>query len=349
MSNNTTILWCHTSDAWINLGQRIEYASYYILTIIYLTFGLIGRTLSLLSVYKQIKSDEAYLYQIMLLINEIFEILSYGIYAFMSYWRIYETQLPYWFRDSYFLAWLGAYFTIFPQEFLTSCTLSLTLVMSLDRIFCLARPYAYKNLPHKKIRWSIWSICIILSVLTNLHLSLIFRVSVEIRGNTTIYGLQRLQYPTIQYIGRNIYSVYRITLTCLLFLCNFLLYLAHRKRAKEKINIQKNKTYKTSKTLFKMTMCQSILTTIGQMAMVSCQIGSNVVPDFRECYFTIWGGLADGIKSITDTVQFYCLLIISRSFRELVKKALTRLNPFITKVQSMSNQGTSRFISQAGR
>lgn len=332
MSNesNVSIPWCQASKEWLDLSLNAKFIAYHIITIIYVISGVLGRLLSLISIHKETKFDRAYLYQIFVLVSEICEILTFTVFVFAIYWwgGFYGMSGEVWFEQCYNCTWFAAYVSTFLSQTFVTCTLLLTLAMTTDRIFCLAKPHIHRGLPHRKIQIAILLLCVVVSIVTSVQFCMLLEIT-EIDG---LYFLapHRLRGSPMHYAWTEVHNVFKIVATLGLFFSNFLLLGIHRYRMKQKAKIQNRneKASRSSSTLFKMTLCQSTLTSIGQLALVSYHLGEDHLPDFYVCYFLLWGSIIDSIMELADVLEFYLMLAICQNFRRMVIRALRRIVPF---------------------
>lgn len=310
------------------IGQNVSFIAYHVITIFYLIFGVSGRVITLFSIYKETSTDGAYLYQIFVLISEISEITTFSIFVFVVYWwcGFFDAPGAMWFRQCYACMWFTGYLSTPLQNAFMSCTLLLTLAMSFDRILSLAKPQLHARLPHKQIQWATFLLCFIVGALTSIPFGMILEVN-EGQNGTYSLGISKFHGTTFQYAWTEIHNVFKISSTMFLFVSNFVLYGVHRKRMMERAKVQNanEKASHSSTTLFKMTLCQSTLNTLGQLALVSYHIAEYQMEHFFECYAFTFGAFVDVVMQTADTIEFYCMLAISRSFRRMVAKTLRNM------------------------
>src|SRR5687768_2277776 len=108
-ANNTST--CPLTGYWLWFGQELEIASATVITPMYFFFGVSGRLVSLLALHQERKSEKAYLYQTLVLVSELLEIISFTATKFLWNWAAFLAQQrgPLWFSKCYFCMWYTAH------------------------------------------------------------------------------------------------------------------------------------------------------------------------------------------------------------------------------------------------
>lgn len=331
-SNQSNTSTCPLSETWISIGEQFGDGVADILTPIYFSFGFFGRLINLLAIYQERKSEKAYFYQIMILVSELLELIAYAAAMHFWEWASFQSPVPGppWFTKCYFCMWYTAHIASIAEKAFTTCTLLLTLAMTLDRIFSLAKPIVYKNLKHKKIQWTILVISITFGVLINL----VWGIQIDIASEKKANGAYDLQlnslYRTPLITGwRQVEGYFKMVIALSLVISNFVLFYLHRKKMREKAKLKNQPNVKSvndvSKTLFKMTICQSICNTVGVIAISSYSIFAyQVNPCVSNLFFS---PLKDAIFELADILEFYIILAISNRFRQMVWRTIVKFIP----------------------
>lgn len=329
MSNASNGSVCDLTDTNIAFGHSARLFTGTIITPLYFIFGLSGRLISLLALHSATKFEGAYLYQAFVLISGTCEVITFTGFVFTYYlWAFSAQPGAVWFRKCYACMWYAAYVANPLQNTFMSTTLILTLATTADRILALAKPFTYRTLHHRSIQWAVLTFSIISSALTSLVFVFIFDLTMD--GD--LYKLQGTPYDgTFLHVGLlDLHNIFKSALAILLFVGNFLLLYLYQKRKRETARL-KNKTSgnahetQLSKTLFRMTLCQSVLNTVGVFANVTYHMFEVTSPRVTACWQDVLAAVVDGVLEVADILEFYVLLAICKRFRVMVWKALKNL------------------------
>lgn len=186
MSNSSDLENCNFTNSTIELGANAYFGIYYCLTPIYFTFSCLGRVLSLFAFYIEAKKEAAYLYQFFIAIVEIFHTCAVSLFVATAYIiPQYEKDNVLWFQKCYFCLCF-TYFVNSLQSVFLLCSLILSLSMTSDRIYALAKPISYSKLiNHRKQQWFVFFFAVFISVV--LSCSAAFGVFISENAETGAY------------------------------------------------------------------------------------------------------------------------------------------------------------------
>lgn len=155
------IIWNHSMS---NYSEILHLVEYYYVTPVYFIFGLLGHLSFFCALYQQAKKEKAYVYQIFVVVSETCEIFSYVVYVVsIEWWSSLEHEGAKWFNSCYVCMRYTAHVSVSLVNAFITCSLLLSISMTIDRVLALAKPFAYKQLNHKHNQIITLSLCGILA------------------------------------------------------------------------------------------------------------------------------------------------------------------------------------------
>ncbi len=170
-----------TVVAWIVYVGRRTYA-------VAVPVGIIGNILSIAALAKQLKSNQAYLYQINVIGNDLVALLLFVV-AVTGDWGfgVWENLAPEAIQRSKFL--LTFFFLAFPFFGVVTISGLVNLVwVSADRLYALHRPIKYKNLNKKRWARFMWISGVGIGLVTSIHN--MFQMKTVFNETSSMYRLE---------------------------------------------------------------------------------------------------------------------------------------------------------------
>jgi hypothetical protein len=326
MSNNSSSTGICNFDYQIISVEHLNYIAYQICAPIYFIIGLVTRSISIAAFYKAYKEEKGYGYQLVASILEMFEIIASTLNMLTTN-NMSGLRLPgaLWFQQNYFLMWYSAVLAVPIKHAFITTSLLISLAMSADRVFALAKPFVYKNVNHKR------------------HLAIIVVISLCIGFSTSIFDMFRYQVcngdnryklctdkvytsSTTANVLSWIRTLLRIIANLILIICNIAMVIYYRSSA-NKINTSQHsndqrtiKRKATEKSLILLTICDSIFTTAVMSMSNTYYILTYSDPKFSSCAGQIVAPVTDIIIQVAGVAKFFALLGISKQFRETIYK-----------------------------
>lgn len=132
--------------------NRILYLNFSYLPAFYFLIGVSTRTLSLIAFYKQYKKEKAFAYQIISAIIEMLEIIMTFLYLISKNNLAGGLLRPgvMWYKQNYPLMVYASNFCVPIFHGCITSSLLISVSMTADRAFSLAKPYYYKNINHRR-------------------------------------------------------------------------------------------------------------------------------------------------------------------------------------------------------
>lgn len=323
--NNSTPL-CSTSETFNAVSQIAYYTTYYGIAAAYVIFGLLGHIVALLAYYKQCKSQQAYLYQVVCAINDVMVLLTQTAYVFGH--EICAGVDGHggclWYKKVYVLMWFEAHISVpLTNAFFTTAVL-LALSTTADRVFALAHPFRYKNANHACHQAIAVTFCYLIGIAVNISDCLLLYPGVGANGAYVLrinseYSASMIS--SLTWYSRNLVLLIGIAS---LATCNGLMLYFYRKRNQKMgaitaSNLAKEAERKAQeKALIVLAVSQSVLNFISAGALISYYAGMLFVPSFLSCYDVLCSPLLDATQMSADMLEFYVALALSKQLRKVV-------------------------------
>lgn len=327
-----------------SFAQAAKTCANYFVTPLYFFLSLSGRLISLLAIYEKSKTEEAYLYQIFVLTSESLEIVAYTGYVILMKWLSGAGGSNIlWFRRRYGCMWYTAHATPVVNNIFITCTELLTLAMAIDRCVALMKPILYRKLEHRKIQCVTLILCFFLSLGSSVIFGFVLDIVLDKDGGYSITENPAMRTATVQKFFQ-IQLAFKIILTLLLVTGNFVLLKAYNSAHLNRIKLfgqsqAWNEAVDSWKTLFKMTICQSVCNTLVELVRIGFKIAYWFLPAYiLGCILT---PLVDMFMELMDILEFYLILAIDKKFRYMVIKKMKELMKWKrpTKVKTIKYVG----------
>lgn len=349
---------CGLSEALLTFQSWAMFTDSYIVMPFYLTVGLSTNIILLVAFYKQSKQDNAYAYQVSLTMSKSCEIFTYSMFI-MSYKWCAAVETPVgctWFMKNYSLMFYAAHIACPVFNGFIIISLLLSVAMSADRVFALAKPFVYKNINHKRHHRIATAICVVTGVLTSAFEVNRWHVLWPPSGHPVLenetylvrYDEEYLATDLATYLG-HLRTTLRILAVFTLISLNIAMAMIFRKRNKKvghlvSGNDTKERERKAAeRTLLILTVYQSVLNAIAQTPHSGYSIAAAASPVFNRCYGIVVAPFVDMAIELSDSADFFVVIAINKRMRRLVLQVLPRrLQCMKETVTVMSTGDTSR-------
>ncbi len=346
----TTVHFSHriswTVVGWIvYVGRRIF--------VVAVPIGFIGNILSIVALAKQLKSNQAYLYQINVIGNDLVALLFFVV-ATTGGWGlgVWVNKAPEAIQRSKFL--VTFFFLAFPLFGCVTISGMINLVgVSVDRLYALHKPIKYKKLKNKK-RWAtfLWILAVGIALVTSIHN--MFQMKTVFNETTSMY---RLEYD-YEFNSRHIvvameYLRLAVRLTCivLVFVMAILLSKKYAEMKKKQVTLnsgesstQANSESINEKSLTKLLLGQAVLVLIGNLPVcVSLFFVYGLGIDLWSPLGWVTDMIAQVAYTLTCSINFVVYIAMSKQFRKAVisiftRKDLNAVGPSKTNAQTINTQ-----------
>lgn len=321
MSNNS----CTITEAGIEAASALRIVIYHVLTFIYLILGISTKLILLLAFYRQSKTEKAYAYQVVFTISKIFETFAFGTYLLAGKWFMPD-QLD-WFMTSYGLVQFFNLGQGLHVSFIIS-SLLLALTMSADRVFAILKPLEYRLVNHTVHKIVACTLCFLIAFLGAGMLFADAKIRVE--GDRYVpYFDQILEHTVAGQVFFHFRLVCRVAGVILLIILNCLMIILFRKRIAKVASMTldtksiEGKARLAEKTLLWINIYQSCMTLANQLPHVIWQVLLFVLPpSFETCEGRYIGPICDGMLMVTDTTDFFVMMMLYKKMRLMVRRAL---------------------------
>lgn len=228
----------------------------------------------------------------------------------------------------------SAKFGIMVYDVTTNIKLFVTIAMTLDRFFALAKPMTYQNLNRFRWEFAAISLAVIVSILINVYG--FFSNDVKRVENSNLYMLAQNNqvfsstlYQSLVYLRTGIF----IAALLLLMGCNAKIIDLYKKRNKSAASIilrgnepaKEKARRETEKVLIILTIFKSVQ--IWNEFVI--KILHSCLNTFRTGFSTCEGALFVPIRYVEVTVMnssdFYVMFLVNKRFRKTIRRALPEL------------------------
>lgn len=330
MHNNATCL----MPTWFWRASDLAFeVTYYYAAPIYIVLGLLGHGLCLSICWKERKSEYAYFYQIVLAVSDLLTVATSGLwYTSIACNGLVGAErtgpVAEWFRSQYGLVWFFAHLASPIMNVFFTSSLLLAVFMAVDRVFALAKPYAYRTTAHR--RRQVWTIgvCAVLSVATSVF-DCSRRTVQEVhtekgRSYKAVYDEAYLEQPYVPILS-HVRNILRILGLLALIVCNAILVHFYRSRfLKIGHGNPRQATEATRKeaetTVFVLVLYQSISNAISMSCLTIYYFLFYIMPNFPRCGVFLMSPMMNLACMLTYGLDFYIVLIMSRRCRQLVAR-----------------------------
>lgn len=343
MTNDT----CPSLEWYLHANHILTIGTYYVGTLLYFIFGMLGHITCLFSFYKQAKTDNAYRYQIFLTANETVEIVAYLLASICVFWfsGFSGTEGAKWFRSNYTLMWFASHIAIMQLNMLITNSLLLSLAVVADRLFALTKPFVYKAINHKCHQNVAITVCFVLGIATSIFGY--FQFTATLDQETGLYTLEiNVPFVTsdIANILAQIRNAVRVFSLIALVISNTVLVVLYRKRNNKvtkltsTVDKKKKERKDMEKTLTFLTIFQCLFNSISMLALVSFYAAFYILPSFSVCESLLWAPLLDGTLQFLDLADLYVVFSISKKFRQIIFTSVPLVGRFFLATCCKSEQ-----------
>lgn len=343
MSNSTCPIL--DTDYKIHVIESIGYIAYFWVWPICLAFDFAGHTICFIAFYKESKNNGVYSFQFYDAVAKAADTCSAFLLLATLFWFC---GLSYpgaqWFESNYALMWYAAHLAIPLNDMTTTIALLISLFMTLDRAISIGLPFKYKNLNRKLWEGLSVSVSVLLGVSCSLFVCPYF--SVEKPANNTLYSLTfRGDYvsgPVATGFAHLRNVLWILGLISLVGTGFSVVFLYHRNTMKvadmtSVDNRSSQKKRKIENVLFMLTVYYSFQI-INEMTILMTHTFLGQLDGFQTCAGRLFTPLRAMEIAFVNGSDFYVMLILSKSFREMIKRSLTGKTSPVTAV-SMSKNG----------
>lgn len=346
MANVTTP--CDMSETMQIVKTNLLVAAYRIVTPMYFCFGTVTRCVCLAAFYRQYKKENAYAYQIFASISELLEIVIIsGCTTSINNFAGFRLSGAAWFQRNYALMWLTARLCGFADNTFVTSSLLIYVSMAADRAFAMIKPFRYRSIDHKRRQICAITACFVLGFSTSLFE--IFRY--RLRENKDLFELyvdEAYVVTPVAVAFVQFRNVIRFFANVALVFLNVVIVVYYRLRFNKPTVGEDNpqraaKRKAAQKTLFILTVLQSTYMTVVITMYNVYYILTYIVPGFANCFAKVMAPINALVLEITGIAEFFCLLVFSKQFREMISGTL-RCRP-ISNVSSQPIQSQGAAIA----
>lgn len=325
---------------------------FFILTPIYFFVAFTGHILCLIGFIRRARSEPAYSYQIYLTAAKTLEIVFFTIFVISFKWLSgIENQGATWYERDYTLMWYAAHASFTLSNSCISTSLFMSVVMTLDRLFAVWKPFVYRNINQKRYHLISVIVCFLLGWSTSVFDW--FRYDLEWNGS--IYKAQ----VNTAFVGgllsnflANIRNALRAGAVIALVVCNIILVRLFSRHAKVNpahksdaattaVEQRQAKRKSSERNLVIIVVTQSVFTSITIFLFVTYYVLSYATPAFIFCSGVMFASVMDGMLEVSDMAIFLIVVLVDKKVRvailtTIMRKKFTGLATTKTEVTQMS-------------
>lgn len=321
MADNGTIPeYCHAG--WYNkVGDQAEYIVHFIATPFYFILGLFGQCIFLSFCVSQLKTENAYVYQILVTVGEMVEVVCNTAYVVLNGWLAgHYFPAPSWWSSCYACMFISAHLALPIDRSSINLSQFLTISMGVDRFRALYRPFTYKKT--KKATYAYITLsCLLLALLLSGYEFFKGEIIAQSDGSYKIdfYSTDTLLWAVVCAQLRQAGTIAASLILLFLNISIPVMFLKSVKKSKNVISDAAQKErQKTAKMLILFSICATILAQIAEWSQVGLRIYGAVRGPCFLSQVTLAIAIADGIFFSSTALKFYIMFAFNRDFRRQI-------------------------------
>lgn len=233
-----------------------------------------------------------------------------------------------WFMSNYFLMWCSAHVPIALGNIFVAATVFFSVVMVIDRIYAILKPFEHKNANHKLIQKFV--VAFSLAIAFSCGLFDFFRQHVTTL-NPPLYKVElnkEFVENDIAIYFSHVRNSFRCFLVVSLIICNILLVYFYRNRRLKLTNsfnnTRDNNRRKNEKTLIILAVSQSIFISAYNLALALTHLLTYSGFDLFSCIKSFWWPISETTFQLGSMCNFYIFLFTNKNFRHAFASVLRR-------------------------
>lgn len=326
MAANST---CYLGDI-TSITNQVYIAAYRVIPPFYFIIGILSRSISLAAFYRQYREEKAFAYQFLASLSDLVEVVTVTLYI-LTRNNLSGYRLPgvLWYQENYSLMWYAAHLSSPLEQGFVTISLLMALSMAADRVFAMAKPFAYKNANHYRNQLLAFICCFVLGLSTSAFD--LFRYQVRLKGaSNVLYEIfvDNAYIASGVAIGFDIIrNTVRIAGNVALVACNVSMIALYRANA-QKVEVSDTNKERALKRKFKqkqlliLTLCQSFFTTIDLTMYNIYYTMVYTSPNFTNCFGKIFSPVCSAVLQLASLLEFFVLFAVSKQFRDVIISCL---------------------------
>lgn len=317
-------------DWYWHLTDAVFVMTYHILAPLNFIFGLGGHFIFLYVCYREKNKEKAYCYQILLIISEILELITGGLYNFITaFYGLAGAErkgaAADWISSKYFIIWYYAVLSSPLMSIFVNLCLLLSTCIAMDRVLALAKPYSYKSYNHTIHQIVAFCISLLLSIFSNV-IDCFRKTAGQVAPG--VYHVANNALTIDNSIVDNFHQLRNLVPgigLVILLVCNVVIIYMYRAR-KVKVGTMTTTNpareaarKENEKTLLILTAFQSVFSFFTVVFNISYRLLFYFLPSFATCGSYLMVPIQHCGYLITYGFDFYIMLLVSKRFRKLLK------------------------------
>lgn len=318
---------CGFSNTTVDATDVLYNITFYIFLPYYLTMGLLSNIFLIVNLAKQAKSEKGFIYQLLVVVSKTFENICFGLFLAGAYWFAgFGGIRSEWFISNYTLMFITM--RLLQPAFFFGIFLSLfsSVVMTLDRVIALSKPFIYKNINHRRYRNIVYIVSVSVSIGLCIDYYWYYNIITDQASGYYVITTNKVYIGThTAHIFESIRIVIRSAAVIILIILNLIMVISYNRRMKKLNQISMSSQEKSdsrkeaNRELLILSICQSCLILFEQIPHGVMQAIRHQSDFWSKCGL-VMAPEADGAPMMADSMKFFIMVLVNRKIRrDMVK------------------------------